>query len=92
MKQPKPEITPEARERILGFVNAVEQLQVTYGISIHADEDTIALRDDKRKDEWIMSDGTSYGEWDAQFFGSPEDHTAFVGTALEFEDFEGWDK
>lgn len=47
----RPVITLEARERILGFVHAVELLQATYGVSIHADEDTIALRDDERKDE-----------------------------------------
>ena len=70
----------------------MELLQATYGVSIHADEDTIALRDDERKDEWIMSDGTSYGEWDAQFVGTAEDHTLFGCTALEFEDFDGWDK
>lgn len=92
MKIAKPSISAEARERILGFVNAVESLQVTYGITIFADEDTISLRDEKRKDDWVMSDGTVYGQWDAQFFGTNADHTQFVGTALEFEDFDGWDK
>jgi hypothetical protein len=57
---PKPVITEEARARILAFVKAVEALQVLYGVTIHADEDIIALRDDKRPDEWTMTDGTVF--------------------------------
>lgn len=88
----KPVIPLQARERILGFVNAVESLQLAYGISIHAEDDTVCLLDDKRTDRWEMSDGTSYGQWDAQFFGTDMRHPSFDAADLEFEDFEGWDK
>lgn len=97
MSAPKPAIAPEAQERILAFVNAIESLQVTYGIEIAASDNAIVFRDMKRTDEWIDSSGESYGDWDAFIFNAddylnPSDLGSFRAENIEFEDFESWDK
>jgi hypothetical protein len=92
MPNPVPVITEEAKERIRGFVNAVESLQVTYGVGITADEGTLVIFDTRRKSEWIMDDGTVYGEWDAFFFGTDGEYPAVSLEDLEFEDFDGWNR
>jgi len=88
-----PVIAEEAKERIRGFVNAVEALQVTYGVTITADDSSLVIRDEKRTDEWVMSNGDSYVQWDAYFWGDVGITYPEVSLKqLVFEDFEGWDK
>ena len=93
----KPKISNEARGRILAFVNAIEHLQVAYGVELATLEGAaIVFRDMKRKDEWITDGGDSYGCWDAFIFSdgdklSPGDQGAFRVANVEFEDFDGWE-
>lgn len=92
MPRQKPEISQQAKDRILEFIKAVEAIQEVFGVSIYADDGILALRDDRRTEEWITSEGDVYGQWDAQFFGTDTSHPAIVLADVEFEDFEGWDK
>ena len=73
-------------------MNAVEALQVTYGVSITADESMLVIYDTKRTDEWVQDDGTSYGQWDGFFFGDADSYPSVSLKELEFEDFDGWEK
>ena len=92
MSNPAPVIPEETKERIRGCVDAVESLQVTYGVGITAEDGTLVIFDTKREHEWIMDDGTKYGEWDAFFFGTDGEYPEVSLKGLEFEDFEGWNK
>ena len=88
----KPQISVEAKERILAFVAAVEVLQGQYSVTIFADTDSIAFRDDKRENDWVMTNGAIYGQWDAQCFGTPEYQPMVSREQVEFEEFDGWDE
>ena len=88
----KPVISKEAKKRILGFVEAVEALQETYGVGLSSDAGLLVIWDRRRTDQWIMSNGESYGEWDAFWPASDTEYPSVALADLEFEDFEGWDK
>ena len=88
----KPVISKEAKERIRGFVNAIESLQATYSVGITADDGTLVIFDTKLENEWIQDDGTKYGEWDAFIFGTEGEYPSVSVKAIEFEDFDGWNK
>ncbi len=83
-KDNKPSIKPEARKRIREFVRGVEKLQKQYGVEICAQDDFIALRDRRRKDDWL-----GFGEWDAFIFEAAYGYRMRARN-IEFEEFESW--
>ncbi len=90
--QPKPEIADEARARITAFIQAILDSQELHGVAIYGDEGSLALVDLRRSSEWIMSDGTKYGEFDAMIYGTDANYATPDIESIEFEDFAGWDK
>lgn len=82
----KPSISAEASARIRLFVEAIKKVEAEYGVSLWSDSN-FDLRDDKRTEEFIMTDGDVYGQYDACIFSEEIDPDK-----LEIEDFDGWDK
>lgn len=84
----KPEISSDARERILSLVREIERIQSKYGVEIAVQDDSIAFRDMRRTDKWLDG-GSSYGEWDAQIFDANR-VKRMRARNVEFEEFELW--
>lgn len=79
----RPVIGKDPRQRIRAFVKAVEALQREYAVEICAEDDSIALRDARREDDW-----GGYGEWDAMIFTACG--YRMRSRNIHFEDFDAW--
>lgn len=82
----KPRISEEARGRICAFVSEVAALQKMHGVEIRVQDDSIALRDTRRKATW-----GGYGHWDAYIFNAAAGDSGRMRVRdIHFEDFDAW--
>ncbi len=61
-------------------------LQKEFGVSVHVEDASIKLQDDRRTDNW-----GGYGDWDAWLLNRAEDGSVRVAD-LQFENFDLWGK